>query len=129
MTARKVEQLCRRKYYLTECKPFFLPFKITLSTVYLEMCNHVKTRLLKIGVAMNVSFYYRFVACFVLKILRKGGEKPPNKPTNPKNFYLIIFLLFSAIVVTTLGVWLHRHSWEEILHNIVTKIVTHSAKV
>lgn len=86
MTARKVEQLCRRKYYLTECKPFFLPFKITLSTVYLETCNHVKTRLLKIGVAMNVSFYYRFVACFVLKILRKGGGEAPKQTHKPKKF-------------------------------------------
>lgn len=88
----------------------------------------MKTRLLKIGVAKKTFFYYKSVACFVLNT-KKGGKKTQTKKQHPKHFYLVIFLLFSAILVTTLWVWLHRHSWKEILHRIVTKIVTHSTKI
>lgn len=43
--------------------------------------------------------------------------------------YLVLFLLPPAVAVVTLGVGLHGHGREKVLHGIVAKIMAYCAKL
>ena len=43
--------------------------------------------------------------------------------------HLVLFLLCPAVAVVTLGVGLHGHGGEEVLHGVVAKIITDRAKL
>lgn len=43
--------------------------------------------------------------------------------------HLVLLLLFPAVAVITLGVGLHGHGGEEVLHGVVAQIITDGPKL
>lgn len=96
----------------------------TPNTGFLKTHEHLKTRLLKSGVAVKFSFSADLQLAPFSRLLRR--EKTTNQTPQ---LYLVILLLFSAVVVTALWIWLHGHRWKEILHGVVPEVVTHGSKI
>lgn len=56
-----------------------------------------------------------------------GDSSPESDYQQPA--HLVLLLLFPAVAVITLGVGLHGHGGEEVLHGVVAQIITDGPKL